>query len=62
MFRILLFVSLIYSVVFAEVDASLEIVKKANSVPKILVSVATDTAEVETLNKIKKGFIDDFEI
>ena len=31
MFRILLFVSLIYSVVFAEVDASLEIVKKANS-------------------------------
>lgn len=62
MFRILLFVSLIYSVVFAEVDASLEIVKKANSVPKILVSVATDTAEVETLNKIKKGLIDDFNI
>ena len=59
MYKILLLLSLVISSVFAEVDASLEILKKANSLPKILVSVATDTSEVETLNKIKKGLIDD---
>ena len=42
MFRIFLLISLIFSSVFAEVDANLEIVKKANSVPKILVSLATE--------------------
>ena len=61
MFRIFLLISLIFSSVFAE-DANLEIVKKANSVPKILVSVATDTMEVETLNKIKKGIADDLNV
>lgn len=59
MFRIFLLISLIFSTVFAEVDANLEIVKKANSLPKILVSVATNAFEIETLNKIKKGLIDD---
>jgi TolB protein len=53
---------MILSSVFAEVDANLEIIKKANSVPKILVSVATDTMEVETLNKIKKGIADDLNV
>lgn len=59
MFRIFLLISLIFSSVFAEVDANLEIVKKANALPKILVSVATNASEVETLNKIKKAIIDD---
>ncbi len=59
MVRLFLLISMVFSCVFAEVDASLEILKKANSLPKILVSVATDTSEVETLNKIKKGLIDD---
>ncbi|CAM3401605.1 Tol-Pal system protein TolB [Arcobacter aquimarinus] len=62
MFKIFLLISLLFSTVFAEVDANLEIVKKANALPKILVSVANDTAEVETLNKIKKGIVDDFEV
>ena len=62
MFRIFLLISMILSSVFAEVDANLEIIKKANSVPKILVSVATDTMEVETLNKIKKGLADDLNV
>lgn len=62
MFRIFLLISMILSSVFAEVDANLEIIKKANSVPKILVSVATDTMEVETLNKIKKGIADDLNV
>ncbi|MDD3007992.1 MAG: Tol-Pal system protein TolB [Arcobacter sp.] len=62
MFRIFLLISMILSSVFAEVDANLEIIKKANSVPKILVSVATDTREVETLNKIKKGIADDLNV
>ena len=54
MYKILLLISLIFSSVFAEVDANLEIVKKANSIPKILVSVASNASEIETLNKIKK--------
>ncbi len=62
MFRIFLLISMILSSVFAEVDANLEIIKKANSVPKILVSVASDTMEVETLNKIKKGIADDLNV
>ena len=59
MFRIFLLISLIFSSVFAEVDANLEIVKKANALPKILVSVATNASEIETLNRIKKAIIDD---
>ena len=59
MYRILLILSLMLSSVFAEVDANLEIVKKANSIPKILVSVSSNASEIETLNKIKKSLIDD---
>ncbi|BAK73942.1 Tol-Pal system protein TolB [Arcobacter sp. L] len=62
MFKIFLLISLIFSSVFAEVDANLEIIKKANSVPKVLVSVATDAMEVETLNKIKKSLSDDLNV
>lgn len=53
MFRIILLISLITSFVFAEVDAKLEIVKKANTLPKVVISVATNSAETTILSKIK---------
>lgn len=62
MYKILLLLSLLFSSVFAEVDANLEVVKKTNALPKILVSVATDTSEIETLNKIKKSLADDLSV
>ena len=62
MYRILLLLSLIISSVFAEVDANLEVVKKTNASPKILVSVATDSSEVDTLNRIKKSLSDDLSV
>ena len=62
MYKILLLLSLVISSVFAEVDANLEVVKKTNALPKILVSVATDTLEIETLNKIKKSLADDLSV
>lgn len=62
MYRILLLLSLVFSSVFAQVDANLEVVKKTNALPKFLVSVATDTLEVETLNKIKKSIADDLSV
>ena len=62
MYKILLLLSLVFSSVFAQVDANLEVVKKTNALPKILVSVATDTAELETLNKIKKSLADDLSV
>ena len=62
MYKILLLLSLVFSSVFAEVDANLEVVKKTNALPKILVSVATDTSEIETLNKIKKSLADDLSV
>ena len=55
MFKIFLLISMILSSVFAEVDANLEIVKKANSIPKILVSVSSNATEIETLGKIRKS-------
>ena len=62
MYKILLLLSLIISSVFAEVDANLEVVKKTNASPKILVSVATDSPEVDTLNRIKKSLADDLSV
>ncbi len=62
MYKILLLISLIFSSVFAEVDASLEIVKKVNALPKILVSVSTNSSEIETLNKIRKGLSEDLSV
>ena len=62
MYKILLLLSLVFCSVFAQVDANLEVVKKTNALPKILVSVATDTLEIETLNKIKKSLADDLSV
>ncbi|AXX90291.1 translocation protein TolB [Arcobacter suis] len=62
MYKILLLLSLVINSVFAQVDANLEVVKKTNALPKILVSVASDTLEIETLNKIKKSLADDLSV
>ena len=62
MYRVLLLLSLVISSVFAQVDANLEVVKKTNALPKMLVSVATDSPELETLNKIKKSLADDLSV
>lgn len=60
--KILLITIFLISSVFAAVDAKLEIVKKANTLPKILISVASDTAEISTLSKIKNLLSKDLEI
>jgi TolB protein len=62
MYKILLLLSLLVSSVFAEVDANLEVVKKTNASPKILVSVANDSLEMDTLNRIKKSLADDLSV
>ena len=41
------------------VDASMEIIKKSDNLPKIEISVASDSANVEYINKIKKLLIQD---
>ncbi|MGB5920139.1 Tol-Pal system protein TolB [Arcobacter sp.] len=41
------------------VDASMEIIKKSDNLPKIEISIASDTANVEYVNKIKKLLIQD---
>ncbi|WP_375724356.1 Tol-Pal system protein TolB [Arcobacter sp. KX21116] len=41
------------------VDASMEIIKKSDNLPKIEISVASDTSNVEYINKIKKLLIQD---
>jgi TolB protein len=62
MYKILLLLSLLINSVFAEVDANLEVVKKTNASPKILVSVASDSLEMDTLNRIKKSLADDLSV
>ena len=62
MYKLMLILSFLITSVLADVDASLEIVKKANTLPKILVSVSNDTTEVVTLNKIKKTLVKDLEV
>jgi TolB protein len=62
MYKIFLLISLVFSSVFAQVDANLEIVKKANSLPKILVSVSSNALEIETLNKIRNSLAKDLEV
>lgn len=62
MYKILL-LSLIFTVsIFANVDANLQIVKKAKTLPKIIVSIANDTPELVILNKIKNVLEKDLEV
>lgn len=56
--KILIVLVLLYSNIFA-VDASLEIIKKSNNIPKIVVSVASDSNSKEYTNKIKKLLVQD---
>ena len=60
--KILLITLLMLSTLFAAVDAKLEIVKNANTLPKILISIASDTVEISTLSKIKNLLSKDLEI
>ena len=60
--KILLITFFMITTVFGAVDAKLEIVKNANTLPKILISIASDTAEISTLSKIKDLLSKDLEI
>jgi len=60
--KILLVTILMICSLYAAVDAKLEIVKEAKTLPKILISIATDSAEIGTLNKIKEILSKDLEI
>jgi len=60
--RILLVLVFACSFVFAQVDANLEIVKKAKTLPKILISIAGDSNEITTLSKIKNTLSKDLMI
>ncbi|MFA9373361.1 Tol-Pal system protein TolB [Poseidonibacter sp.] len=62
MYKIIMIVSLLLSSVFAQIDAKLEIIKKTNTSPKILISIANDTLEFQTLDKIKNLLSKDLEI
>lgn len=46
--------------VFAAVDANLEIIKKVKTLPKIVVSLASDSVETDILEKVKKTLEKDF--
>lgn len=60
--KIFFMLTMLVSFVFAQVDANLEIVKKANSLPKILISLASDSQEISTLGKIKDTLSKDLSI
>lgn len=61
--KIFLVLTLLVSFVYAEVDAKLEIVKQTNNtLPKILISIASDSNEIATLGKIKKTLSNDFNV
>ena len=62
MFKILLPLLFIFNFMFAQVDANLEIIKKANVLPKIFVSVSTDSKETITINKLKEILQKDFKV
>ena len=62
MFKYVFFIVFFITSSFAQIDANLEIVKKANTLPKILISIASDSSEIATLNKIKNSLAKDLEI
>ncbi|RBQ31189.1 translocation protein TolB [Arcobacter sp. FW59] len=62
MLKIFLVISLMLSSLFAEVDGHLDIVKKGMTLPKVVVSIAPDSLEKNTLSKIKKALSDDFNV
>ena len=62
MYKIILFVSLVFSSVFANVDGHIDIVKRSNSIPKIGVSVASGSSSDFTLTRLKKSLEDDLNV
>jgi len=63
MYKIFLIISLFISSILAnEVDGHLDIVKKGMTLPKIAISMATDSIERGTLSKIKKSLVDDLKV
>ncbi|WP_418179858.1 Tol-Pal system protein TolB [Aliarcobacter lanthieri] len=62
MLRIFLVISLMLSSLFAEVDGHLDIVKKGMILPKVVVSISPDSLEKDTLSKIRKALVDDFNV
>lgn len=60
--KIFLLIAIFISSVFAEVDGHLDIVKKGMVLPKVGVSIASDSLEKEILSKIKKALTDDFNV
>lgn len=56
--KILVVLILLYSNIFA-VDASLEIIKKSNNIPKVEIRVSEDSAYKDYVNKIKNVLIKD---
>lgn len=62
MIKYIFFIVFFITSSFAQVDANLEIVKKANTLPKILISIANNSSEIATLNKIKNSLEKDLEI
>lgn len=62
MFKIIFITLMTLSSLFAEVDGHLDIVKKGMVLPKIVVSISTDSLEKNTLGKIKKALSDDFNV
>ncbi|MGM0518643.1 MAG: Tol-Pal system protein TolB [Campylobacterota bacterium] len=60
--RKLLFICIFMVTSLFAVDANLEIFKKANSIPKILISTSSDTSENVVLEKIKKLLKKDLEV
>ncbi|MGA1933497.1 Tol-Pal system protein TolB [Arcobacter sp. YIC-464] len=57
--RIFIYLLVFSSFLFAQVDANLEIVKKAKTLPKIAVNIANDSSEIATLSKIKEILVKD---
>lgn len=62
MFRVIIFLLIFKVFLFAQVDGHLDIVKKGMVLPKVVVSIATDSLEMGTLSKIKKALVDDFKV
>ena len=62
MLKIVLFVSLMFSTIFANVDGHIDIVKRTNSIPKVAVSMASDSSSDFTLSRLKKSLEDDLNV
>lgn len=62
MFKIVLFISLIASTIFAAVDGQIDIVKRTNSIPKIAVSMASGSSSDFTLSRLEKSLEDDLNV